>query len=257
VTGEAGQLAKAVRDVVSSALKPLEDKVTDLAKDVRGKEAVAAVLEQTTYKGASYEEEVLRVLQDWAQWQGIETHHVGVDNQPGDVLVVSRDPDGNDLSVIVEARDHQSPYGRKVISDSLNEAMAKRAAKAAIYVSKTRPGLAKEIGEWAEGSCSAGRWVACTHEHLVTAIRFLVAQEQLQRFRGAASAVDAASIESQLQRIRTSLGKIKNIKTKVTNIRDAAKDVDDEADSLRNEINGALSEMENALKVAGNRAETH
>ena len=86
VTGEAGQLAKAVRDVVSSALKPLEDKVSDLAKDARGKEAVAAVLSRRRTRAHPYEEEVLRVLQNWAQWQGIETHHVGGDNQPGDVL---------------------------------------------------------------------------------------------------------------------------------------------------------------------------
>src|SRR5262245_38139049 len=146
VTGESGQLAKAVRDVVSAALKPLEDKVTDLAKEVRGNEAAAAALELTTKKGASYEDEVLRVLQGWAQWQDAETHHVGADNQPGDVLVVLKETDGIGLSLIIEARDHQSPYGRKVVSDCMNEAMAKRRANAAIYVSKTRGGLAKEIG---------------------------------------------------------------------------------------------------------------
>jgi hypothetical protein len=43
--------------------------------------------------------------------------------------------------------------------------------------------------------------------------------------------VDAASMESQTQRIRTSLGKIKNIKTKATNIRDGANDIDKEADA--------------------------
>ncbi len=87
VTGESGPLAKAVRDVVSAALKPLEEKVADLAKEVRGKEAAAEALELTTQKGASYEEEVLRVLQGWAQWHGAEIYHVGPDNQPGDVLL--------------------------------------------------------------------------------------------------------------------------------------------------------------------------
>lgn len=255
VTGESGRLAKAVRDVVSAALQPLEDKVTDLAKEVRGREAVEAALDQTTQKGASYEEEVVRVLQGWAQWHGAETHHLGVDNQSGDVLLVLPDSDGSDLRVIAEAKDHQSPAGRKVISDCLNEAMAKRGANAAIYVSKTRAGLAKEIGEWAEGTSSAGRWIACTHEHLATAVRFLAVQERLQRLRGAAPAVDAALIESQIQRIRTSLGKIKNIKTKATNIRDAASDIEGQADALRTDINGALSEMEDALKAAGRSAE--
>jgi hypothetical protein len=256
VTGESGQLAKAVREVVSAALKPLEEKVTDLAKDVRGQEAVAEALEQTTQKGASYEEEVLRVLQGWAQWQGAETHHVGVDNQPGDVLLVLHEPDANDLRVIVEARDQQSSYGRKVISDHLNEAMARRGANTAIYVSKTRAGLAKEIGEWAQGSSGAGPWVACTHEHLVTAVRFLIVQERLQQLRRAAPALDAASIESQVQRVRTCLGKITNIKTKVTNIREGADDIESEANALRRDINDALSEIENALKAASNGAGT-
>jgi len=157
--------------------------------------------------------------------------------------------------VIIEARDQQSAYGRKVISDHLSAAMAKREANAAIYVSKTRAGLAKEIGEWAEGNAGAGRWVACTHEHLRTAVRFLLMLEQLQRLRGTAREVDGASIESQIQRIRTSLGKIKNIKTKATSIRDGANDIEGEADALRSDINDALSELEMALKVAGKRAE--
>jgi len=84
VVGEAGPLAKAVRDVVSAALKPLEEKVTDLAREVRGREAAQEALEQTTRKGTPYEEEVLRVMQEWSQWHVAEVHHVGVDNQPGD-----------------------------------------------------------------------------------------------------------------------------------------------------------------------------
>jgi hypothetical protein len=257
VTGESGQLAKAVRDVVSLALKPLEDTVTKLAMEVRGNEAAAAVRELTTLKGQLYEDEVLRVLQVWAQMNGAETHHVGPDNQPGDVLIVLQEPDGSRLRVIVEARDQQTPCGRKVISDCLNAAMAKREANSAIYVSNTQAGLAMEIGDFADGSSSVGRWVACTHDHLVTAARFLHVQGRLQQLRGAASAVDAASIESQIQRIRTSLGKITNIKTKVTNIRSGANDIDGEADDLRSEINGSLSEMENALKAVGKRVETH
>ena len=173
----------------------------------------------------------------------------------GDVLLVLEDPDGNSLRVIIEARDQQSAYGRKVISDHLSAAMAKWEGNAAIYVSKTRAGLAKEIGEWAEGNAGAGRWVACTHEHLRTAVRFLLMLEQLQRLRGTAREVDGASIESQIQRIRTSLGKIKNIKTKATSIRDGANDIEGEADALRSDINDALSELEMALKVAGKRAE--
>ena len=48
--------------------------------------------------------------------------------------------------------------------------------------------------------------------------------------------MDAPTIESQIQRVGTSLGKIKNIKTKVTNIRDGANDIEGEADALRTDI---------------------
>jgi hypothetical protein len=130
-------------------------------------------------------------------------------------------------------------------------------ANSAIYVSKTRAGLAKEIGEWAEGSSDAGPWVACSHEHLVTAVRFLVVQDRLRQLRAAVPTVDASSIESQVQRIRTSLGRVRNIKTKITTIRDGADCIEGEADALRADISGALAEIEDALKVARKGAEAN
>ena len=157
--------------------------------------------------------------------------------------------------MIVEARDQQTPYGRKVISDCLNEAMAKREANSAIYVSKTRRDWPRKLEN---GPRAVLARAVGSHVRMNTwsaAVRFLVVQGRLQQLRGAASAVDAGSIESQIQRIRTSLGKIKNIKTKVTNIRSGANDIEGEADALRSDINGALSEMENALKAAGKRAD--
>jgi len=250
VTADSGPLAKTVKDVVAAALKPLEEKVTDLAKEVRGQAAAAEALEQTTQKGATYEEDVVQVLQSWARGLGFEVHHVGTDNQPGDVLLVVTDsnPNGAALRIVVEARDRQQPLGRMAISDTVSTAMAERSAGTAIYVSKTRDGLAKEIGEWAEGMAARGRWVACTHEHLVTAARFLVVQERLQASRATAPSVDAASIAAQIQRIRTTLGRIKTINTKVTELRGGADEIHREAEAVRDEIRDALSDVEDALR---------
>jgi hypothetical protein len=202
VTAENGPLAKAVKDVVAATLKPLEGKVTDLAKEVRGEAAAAEVLEQTTQKGRPYEEDVVQVLQGWTQGLGYQVHHVGADNQPGDVLVGVTDsnPSATMFRIVVEARDRQQPWGRMAITNLLNTAMAGRGAGAGIYVSKTREGLGKEIGDWAEGVASSGPWVACTHEHLVTAARFLLMLERLQAFRATAPSVDTASIGTQIQR---------------------------------------------------------
>jgi hypothetical protein len=55
------------------------------------------------------------------------------------------------LNVVIEVRDRQSAKGRKAISDDLTEAVIERGARAAIYISRSQEGLAKEIGEWAEG----------------------------------------------------------------------------------------------------------
>ena len=66
----------------------------------------------------------------------------------------------------------------------------------AIYVSRTPDGLGKEIGEWAEGTCDRGAFVACAHPNLVTALRFLVVHERLARLRASQPEVDSAHVES-------------------------------------------------------------
>lgn len=85
---EGGPLATTVKAVVLATLKPLEDEVKDFAKEVRGQEAAAEALQQTTEKGHSYEEQVVEELAAWARPLGVEVHHVGKDNMPGDVLIV-------------------------------------------------------------------------------------------------------------------------------------------------------------------------
>jgi mono/diheme cytochrome c family protein len=49
----------------------------------------------------------------------------------------------------------------------------------AIYLSKTAAGLAAEAGEWADGTTDAGPFVACTHENLSIAIRWLIVQNRI------------------------------------------------------------------------------
>jgi ABC-type transporter Mla subunit MlaD len=251
-TAESGPLAKAVRDVVAETLKPLEGKIVDLAKEVRGQAAAEEALEQTTKKGTTYEEEVVQALQSWGRGTGFEVHHVGTDNQPGDVLLVSGLSSGAaDLRIVVEARDRQQPMGRIAISDTLNTAMAERRAGASIYISKARDGLAKEIGEWAEGTIARGRWVACTNEHLITAVRFLIVQQQFQTARAAVPSVDATAIQAQIQRIRTTLGRIKTVNTRITDLRDGADEIQREVEAVRDEIRDALSDVEGALRRTG------
>jgi len=122
--------------------------------------------------------EVLGRLQAWGQTIGAEIAHVGVDNKPGDITVKASDSanESSKFQLVVEVRDRQSPKGRKAVSDDLAAAMAERGTAYAIYLSRSREGLGQELGEWAEGVCDRGPWVACTNEHLVTAMRFLLVQ---------------------------------------------------------------------------------
>lgn len=249
-TADNGPLAKAVATVVAEKLHPLQKSVEDLAKEVRGQEAAAVALEQTTQKGATNEDEVVQTLQKWANGLGVEVHHVGGDNKPGDVLLVVTDSalNGCQMRIVVEARDRQTPLARKAITETLSTAMSERSAVAAVYVSKLRDGLGKEIGEWAEGSAEQGRWIACTLEHLVSAVRFLIVQERLQAVRRAGPTVDASALEAHIQRIKTTLGRIKTINTRVTDLRGSADEIQKEAEAIRDEIRSALSDVEDALR---------
>lgn len=253
-TAENGALAKAVKIQVEEALKPLVTEIDGLAKEVRGQEAAAKALEQTTLKGAPYEEEVAGVLQDWAQSVGAEVYHVGGDNQPGDVVVILR---GNDviadrMTIVIEARDRCSrAMGRKAISADMASKLAQRNADAGVYLSRTQDGLSlREIGEWAEGLCEYGPWVACTQQHLITAIRFLIVQRRLAALRVEAIELDSASIEQQVKTIRTSLGRIRTIKTKLTELGDCSDVIGAQADQLREEIKEAITSIEDALRNA-------
>jgi len=253
-TAENGALAKAVKTQVEEALKPLVTEMDGLAKEIRGQEAAAEALEQTTLKGAPYEEEVTGVLQDWAQSVGAEVYHVGGDNQPGDIIVVLRGDDviADRMTIVIEARDRCSrAMGRKAISADMATKLAQRNADAGVYLSRTQDGLSlREIGEWAEGQCDYGPWVACTQQHLITAVRFLIVQRRLAALRAAALELDSASIEQHVKTIRTSLGRVRTIKTKLTELGTCSDVIGAQADQLREEIKEAITSIEDALRSA-------
>lgn len=254
VTGKDGALAKAVKEVVADAVTPLASEVDKLTKEVRGQEAAAEAVEQTTLKGSPYEDEITGILQGWARAVGAEVHHVGVDNQPGDIMVILR-VDGllsEPMAIVVEVRDRGSrAMGRKGISAEMVAKLAQRRANAGIYLSRTQDGLSlREIGEWAEGSCDQGPWVACTQQHLITAVRFLIVQHRLATLRAAAPEVDSASIEQQITVIRTALGRIRTIKTKLTELGTCSEVINEQAEHLREEIKGALVSIDDSIRNA-------
>lgn len=253
VSATDGVLANTVKAVVMDAIKPLKDEVDGLSKEIRGREAAAEALAQTAQKGISYEEEVLATLQTWARPLGVEVHHVGGDNRPGDVLVKFPRSSiaGTETCLVIEARDRDTAAGRKAISEHLARAMAERGSNAAVFLSHSRDGLGKEIGEWAEGSAEQGPWVACTNEHLLTAVRFLEVLRRLDRFHSASAEIDAASVEAQVRRIRTALDRVATINRKLTMIRGTTDEIRTEAESMRDEVRAAVIEVEAGLRSGG------
>lgn len=188
----------------------MREELSKLAVAVSGKEMVDMALQNTPEKGPVYEDEVSEALQKWAKSIGAHVCHVGGDNQPGDFVVELSTGSLTPIliKIVVEARDRQSRYGVQRISQDMLTKLAERKADAGIYVSKTEDGLAKEVGDWAEGTCEKGPWVACTHPNLAAALRFLVVQMQLQKLREEAAEVDAAGIQAQVAAIRTSFGRL-------------------------------------------------
>jgi hypothetical protein len=261
-TAENGVMAKAVRSQVEETLKPLLMEIDQLSKEVRGHDAATEALKQTTLKGSPYEEEVTSSLQQWARSVGAEVDHVGTDNQPGDIIIrlngqgIVSEP----ISIIVEARDRGSrPMGRSAISYDIAKKIAERNGNAGVYLSRSQDGLSlHEIGEWAEGICEHGPWVACTHQHLITAVRFLIVQKRLLALRSAAHELDSASIELQLKAIRTALSRIKTIKTKLKEMNICSDAVGEQVEHLRDEIKEALTSIECSLQpVAKDRSGTY
>lgn len=253
-TSESGALAKAVKIQVEEALKPLATEIDSLAKEIRGKEAAAEAIQQTTLKGTPYEQNVIQALQGWARVAGAEVHHVGADNQPGDIVIAVRG-DGlipEPISVVVEARDRGSrAMGRKAISSEMAVKMAERNANAGIFLARTQDGLSVgEIGEWAEGANEYGPWVACIHEHLVTAVRFLIVQRRLSVLREVAPEIDSVAVEKQVKNIHTALGRVRTIKTKLTELGGCAEAIDEQAEHLRSEIKEALASIEDTLRAS-------
>lgn len=249
VTAANGTLSQSVKEVVSVAIRPLAEEVDELGKEIRGKREAKSIIEQTTLKGEPYELEVVETLQKWAQIVGAEIYHVGRDNQTGDIII-KISPTSSlaaELSLVIEAKMDAQSRGRKRISDLLEEAMKIRQANAALFLSHDKDGLANEIGEWAEGELERGPWVATTHEHLTTAVRFLIVKQRLDELRKSSATTDPETIIKQIERIRTTLKKITNINTQITKIKETATGIASEAKGLKTDIEDALSRIESAI----------
>ncbi|MGF1988907.1 MAG: hypothetical protein RMY62_013700 [Nostoc sp. ZfuVER08] len=251
-TKENGTLATAVKNVVSESVKPLAEQVEKLTREIRDQQVRQQVLEQTTAKGITYEELVVVDLQNWSKLSGAQVEHIGHDGDTGDILVklTNKSLAAIELSIVIEVRNRPSkPFGRQAITQHLQEAMVRRSANSAIFLSYSREGLAQEIGDWAEGVSESGYWIATTHPFLIIAIRFLVIQQRLNKLRTFESEMNLAAVEQQIQQIRTALGRIRTMKKTLTEVSKGVAVIKAEADALSIDIQSALKSIEQALSL--------
>ncbi|MBL1200950.1 MAG: hypothetical protein FWK04_18165 [Nostoc sp. GBBB01] len=249
-TKENGTLAAAVKNVVSESVKPLAEQVEKLTREIRDQQVKQQVLEQTTAKGITYEELVVVDLQNWSKLSGAQVEHIGHDGDTGDILVklTNKSLAAIELSIVIEVRNRPSkPFGRQAITQHLQEAMVRRSANSAIFLSYSREGLAQEIGDWAEGVSESGYWIATTHPFLIIAIRFLVIQQRLNKLRTFESEIDVAAVEQQIQQIRTALGRIRTMKKTLTEVSKGVAVIKAEADAMSTDIQSALKSIEQTL----------
>jgi hypothetical protein len=252
VTGEDGALARSVKATVAEAIRPLADEVNRIGQQIAATSAAEEVIAQTALKGTPYEQQLVQVLQPRATAMGAAVLHVGPDNRPGDILLDFDETSvAPGLSLIVEARDRVTPMGRKAIASTAAKAMSERDANFALYVSRTPEGLAAEIGEWAEGSCDGGRWIATTHEHLLVAIRFALLLHRMDQADRDRDVIDAQAVSEQVERIRTSLRRVSTVKRHATSIRGSADAIQDEVEQLNFDVRSALCTIEEQLGDSG------
>ena len=217
-----GAIAKAVRATVETAIAPLQTAIETFSLALKKEEGIEEALATTTRKGFAFEDELLPELQRWAAIVGADLEYTAPQNLPGDFTLTLNDRSigGMPLKIVVEARDRDQRFGRARVAEQINATLAQWQANYGIYVSKTQSGLAAEIGNWSELSCGHGPVIACTVEHLKTALRFAVVDMRMRAAAEARRELDISSAERELGRFRSSLNHLTQIKRRVGEIRD-------------------------------------
>ncbi len=253
LSGPEGNLTGSVRSVVQETVRPLVEQVNALTRRMAEQAGADSVVQQTPLKGREYEEHVVGLLQLWGRTVGAHVEHVGPDNGPGDAVVTvpSSGLTARPYRLAVEVKDRTDPQGRTVIQGQLARVMQVRKCQAAVWIGRSPEGFAREIGDWGEGELPEGPWVACTEEHLRTALRFLVVLLSLKARQEASTGLPADQLRDELLRLRDGLNRVKNIRAKVTNVKTALEDIDRNAQELREIVEGSLERLERALRNSG------
>lgn len=256
-----GQLPKSVKAVIDQALAPLTEKLEklelNLTKEAGKQEGIEEVVQSTTLKGAAFEEDLAERILPWCQPYGTQPDLVGGDKKPGDIVIEfhSDGPLGLEFNIVLSAKDDQNARAQRRIAGDLDKAMQERGAQFGVFVGKSQATLGKGLGDFAEGECPSGGWIACTIENVVLALRLAVIRYRLAVTRTSLDTIETSQVLSQIAAIRTSLQKIATIKSDKTKAMTALNSIESGASTLQTEIIGYLDAIEAAIGPATAKAE--
>lgn len=251
-----GPMAKAVSLAVvkdlEPALKSLRERIQEMEKHVIKAEAAAELAEQTTQKGFQFEDALLDKLKTFAAFTGAEVERCGGDNKKGDfVLLLQKDRQpGLDLRIVIEAKNDATAKGRAKVKEIMAAAMQERSADIGLCVGKTSAAFAKEIGEFDEGKCRCGPYVACTADYLLVALRLAICLKRLADEKNSLASVDASAVRDEVRIMRLALKKTVTMRKNATHAENAVAAMVADLKEMESDIAASLAKIELAIAPA-------
>jgi hypothetical protein len=244
-----GGLAKLLDAVLAANLKPVQDQIEKLQKQVAKDEGFQEAVELSTLKGKSFEEALLDRLVTFAQSKGGRVEHVGPANKPGD-FVVKFDRSGllnMDATIVVEAKDHTTSKGHKQVAAEIMKELVHYGADYGIYVTKTSAALAREIGEFASGTTPHGPYIACTLQYVENALMQALGEIRLKELKRKGDDFDLRAMEEELELIQSSMKRLTQAKKHITEIEKLASKLRSELECHEDQVDASLTGVHKLL----------
>lgn len=246
-----GELLANFRQVVEEVFAPVQKQVDALKADLAARQAVEVLTQSTPLKGFDFEDQLVPPLKALAQSLGAELAKTGDDNRPGDfVLDLAGSLAGEELRLVVEAKDTTAKFGVPKIKEALGKAMVERGAQVGILVCKTAEGLTLEVGEFFEGVAPQGKVFACTPAFLNLAVRMAVALHRLETRQQSRPEFDAHGVLDQVLSIRKLLDGMAEVRKQLTAIDKAGIAIGAAVEAHKKGVAAALLRIEELLAGA-------
>lgn len=240
----------------------LEDKikkVDEVLKEFKTRKEVEAVIQKSTQKGYSFEDECERILSEVVKLQSDGDQLENTTKKEGKI----KDCDKGDFVVTLgkrmdkrftfEVKDVQT-ISLQSILDALDIAMENRSSTYGIFVVKNVSALPKSVGWFSE---YGGNKLVCAlsseldngqiHDEILQ-IAYKWCKTKLLLEIAEAEGLDITKIQERLTNLKGIFVNLRSIRTQCTNIDSAVESLRQESDSIENTIKEQLEAIEKELK---------